>query len=312
MKKAFKIGIAVSAWVIIGLVTIPVLIKSCSKDAKLEKQEREQAQFDGLLLNDDLTIVSEGNGKVSIKNVVTGKTSIKDVKLDWSSSQLNDSLAVFCAEGKRGYYNVYTGCISIEPKYRRAWFFSEGLAAVLRNGKIGFLDRKGNVAIPFSYSYYGNPLSEFLFKNGHCVVADSTGKCGVINKLGEWVIKPEYDMVKAYPEYAVVTKAGIRMQVDYNGEVINKYLLDRVSRLTYTVQERFENREGEIEYVNKTIDTKFFEYTCGGRCGLMNAHGKRVTEPLYLRIYPINSEMFSATLIDGYSEVILNTKGEVI
>ena len=309
MKTIYKIGIAVSAWVFIGLVTIPPIVTSCSSD---NDKIVERATESGLLLGDDLVAIKSSDGKVSIKNTATGKVTIKDIKLDWTTSSPNDSLSVYCTEGKRGYYNAYTGEIAIPAQYRRAWVFSEGLAAVQKNGMIGFIDHKGRTVIDFKYPYHGNPLSEFTFKHGHCVAADTTGKCGVINKQGEWIIKPEYDNVSAYEEYAIVSKAGVRMQVGYDGKVLNSFVLDDIDRLTYTVQERYENREGEIEYLDKEIDTGLFSYRVGGRCGLMDANCHRLTEPLYKSITAVDKNMFRATLIDYYSEVILNAKGEVM
>lgn len=309
MKTIYKIGIAVSAWVFIGLVTIPPIVTSCSSD---NYKIVERATESGLLLGDDLVAVKGSDGKVSIKNTATGKVTIKDIRLDWTTSSPNDSLSVYCTEGKRGYYNAYTGEIAIPAQYRRAWVFSEGIAAVQKNGMIGFIDHKGRTVIDFKFPYHGNPLSEFTFKHGHCVAADTTGKCGVINKQGNWIIKPEYDNVSAYEEYAIVSKAGVRMQVGYDGKVLNSFVLDDIDRLTYTVQERYENREGEIEYLDKEIDTGLFSYRVGGRCGLMDANCHRLTEPLYKSITAVDKNMFRATLIDYYSEVILNAKGEVM
>ena len=309
MKTIYKIGIAVSAWVFIGLVTIPPIVTSCSSD---NDKIVESATESGLLLGDDLVAVKGSDGKVSIKNTATGKVTIKDIRLDWTTSSPNDSLSVYCTEGKRGYYNAYTGEIAIPAQYRRAWVFSEGIAAVQKNGMIGFIDHKGRTVIDFKFPYHGNPLSEFTFKHGHCVAADTTGKCGVINKQGNWIIKPEYDNVSAYEEYAIVSKAGVRMQVGYDGKILNSFVLDDIDRLTYTVQERYENREGEIEYLDKEIDTGLFSYRVGGRCGLMDANCHRLTEPLYKSITAVDKNMFRATLIDYYSEVILNAKGEVM
>lgn len=309
MKTIFKIGIAVAAWGTIGLIAIPPIVSSCSS----EKDKIEERAIDeGLLRNDDLVAVKTSDGKVTIKNAATGKVTIKDVKLDWTQESSRDSLAVFCSEKKRGYYNMYTGEIAIPAQYRRAWVFAEGLAAVQKNGMIGFIDHKGNTVIDFKYPYHGNPLSEFVFENGRCVVADSLGKCGVIDKTGAWLIKPDFDNVSAYKEYAIVSKAGARMQVGYDGTVMNSFVLDDISRLTYTVKERFENREGELEYIDKMIDTGLFSYRVGGRCGLMDVNCHRLTEPLYKSITAVDKNMFRATLIDYYSEVILDAKGNVM
>jgi hypothetical protein len=207
---------------------------------------------------------------------------------------------------------MYTGEIAVPAKYRRAWVFSDGVAAVQKNGMIGFIDHKGNAVIDFKFPYHGNPLTEFVFKDGHCVVADTLGRCGVIDRTGEWLIQPEYDDISAYKEYAIVSKAGVRMQVSYDGTVMNSFVLDDIMRLTYTTKERFENREGEIVYINNVIDTGLFSYRVGGRCGLMDANCNRLTEPLYKSITAVDKNMFRATLIDYYSEVILNAKGEVM
>ena len=175
--------------------------------------------------SDDLVAIQTSDGKVSIKNETTGKTTIKDIKLDWTSSSPNDSLSVYCSESKRGYFNAYTGEIAIPAQYRRAWVFSEGLAAVQKNGMIGFIDHKGNTVIDFRYPFHGNPISEFVFENGKCIVADTTGKCGIIDKAGKWLIKPDYDNISAFEEYAIVSKAGVRMQMSYDGRVLNSFVL---------------------------------------------------------------------------------------
>ena len=309
MKTIYKICIAVAAWGAIGLIVIPPIISSCSSD----KDKIEDRVIDnGLLRNDDLVALKTSNGKVTIKNGATGKITIKDVKLDWTQRSSRDSLAVFCSEKKRGYYNMYTGEIAIPAQYRRAWVFAEGLAAVQKNGMIGFIDHKGNTVIDFQFPFHGNPLNEFVFSDGHCVVADTLGKCGIIDRKGNWIIKPEYDNINAYKEYAIVIKAGVRKQVSYDGTVLNSLVLDDISRLTYTVKERYENREGEIVYLDKVIDTGLFSYRVGGRCGMMDSNCNRLTEPLYESIRAVDKNMFRATLIDYYSEVILNAKGVVM
>lgn len=309
MKTIYKICIATAAWGIIGLMTVSFIVSACSSG----KDKIEDSVVDeGFLRNDDLVAVKSSDGRVSIKNEVTGKVTIKDIKLDWTQESSRDSLAVFCSEKKRGYYNMYTGEIAVPAQYRRAWVFAEGLAAVQKNGMIGFIDHRGNTVIGFRFPYHGNNLSEFVFSDGHCVVADTLGKCGVIDRKGDWLIRPEYDNVSAYKEYAIVSKAGVRMQVSYDGTVMNSFVLDDIKRLTYTVKERYENREGEVEYLDKEIDTGLFSYRVGGRCGLMDSNCNRLTEPLYKSIEAVDKNMFRATLIDYYSEVILNAKGVVM
>ena len=297
---------------ITGIVAAAAIILAAIAGCTSKKSEIDEEISDEAFRNDDLVAEVGANGTISFRNTVTGAVTIKDIKLDWTQPSRHDSLAVFCSEGKRGYYNMYTGEIAVKPQYRRAWVFSEGLAAVQRNGNIGFIDHKGNVVIDFLFPYHGNPLSDFVFDDGHCVVANAEGKCGVIDKTGKWLIQPEYDNVDAFREYAIASKAGVTLQVTYDGRVLNSFVLDSVYQLSYEEEERFENREGEIQYVDKSIQTGLFAYYVGGRCGLMDANCHRLTEPVYSSIRAVNRNMFRATLLDGWSEVILNAKGEVM
>ena len=308
MNKRIKLVIGIAVWTVIAVIAVAAIIASSSKEEPIEAKVSDQ----GLLMNDDLVAIKEEDGNITIKNTETGEITAEKIKFDWTSSSPNDSLGVFCADGKRGYYNSYTGKIVVPAQYRRAWIFSEGLAAVQKNGMIGFINRKGDVVIPFRYPYHGNPLSDFVFENGHCIVADTTGKCGVINRKGEWIIQPKYDNIDAYEEYVIASSAGVRKQLTYEEKVINSFVVDNIRALTYTEQERYENREGEIVYLDKEIQTGMFSYSVGGRCGLMDANCKRLTEPLYSRIIAVNKNMYRALLLDSYSEVILNGRGEVM
>ena len=93
------------------------IVSSCSSNTSVA----EDISDDGLLLNDDLVAMRSQDGRVYIKNASTGVVTIKDIKLDWTQRSGNDSLAVFCSEGKRGFYNLYTGEIAVPAQYRRAW-----------------------------------------------------------------------------------------------------------------------------------------------------------------------------------------------
>ena len=308
MNKKIQIIVGASVWGVILCVIIAAVIASCSQNEPVAEKPSDE----GLLLNDDLVAIKESDGNITIKNTQTGEVTAEKIKFDWTSASPNDSLGVFCTDKKRGYYNSYTGKIVIPAQYRRAWVFSEGLAAVQKNGMIGFINRKGEVVIPFRYPYHGNPLSSFVFENGHCIVADTTGKCGVINRKGEWIIQPKYDNIDAYEEYVIASSAGVRKQLTYEEKTINSFVVDNIKALTYTEKERYENKDGEIVYLDIEVKTGLFSYSVGGRCGLMDANCRRLTDPLYSRIIAVDKNMYRALLLDSYSEVILNGRGEVM
>ena len=289
--------------VLLCIISTTLIIDSCSCN------KREVIEDDyGILKNDDIEILRSEDGALSFRNKATGKMTIRNVKIDWTQESANDSLSVFCSEGKRGYYNSFSGEIAVPAQYRRAWVFSDGLAAVQKNGNIGFIDHKGNVVIDFLFPFHGNPLSSFLFRNGVCVVANEDGKCGVIDKTGTWIVQPEYDYVSAFKEYAVVTSDGVRKQVTYDGTVLNSFVLDDIEELTYY---RSEYSKGYDE-VTVTHYTGLYAYRVGGRWGLMDAMCNRLTEPLYSSISAVDGNIFRARLLDDYSEVILNAKGEIM
>lgn len=289
--------------VLLCIISTTLIIDSCSCN------KREVIEDDyGILKNDDIEILRSEDGALSFRNKATGKMTIRNVKIDWTQESANDSLSVFCSEGKRGYYNSFSGEIAVPAQYRRAWVFSDGLAAVQKNGNIGFIDHKGNVVIDFLFPFHGNPLSSFLFRNGVCVVANEDGKCGVIDKTGTWIVQPEYDYVSAFKDYAVVTSDGVRKQVTYDGKVLNTFVLDDIEELTYY---RSEYSKGYDE-VTVTHYTGLYAYRVGGRWGLMDAMCNRLTEPLYSSISAVDGNIFRARLLDDYSEVILNAKGEIM
>ncbi len=306
MRKPLKITLCSASIAIICCAVLSQSTTSCSNGNNYYDEET-----DGLVLNDSLTIIRNEDNKVTIKNIVTGEKRIQDIEIDWTNSSWGDSLAVFCSKNKRGYYNVYTGEIAVPAQFRRAWIFSNGLAAVQKNGNIGFINNKGEVVIGFNYPYHGNNISDFVFKYGHCVVADTSGCSGVINKRGEWIIKPEYDYISLFREYAILSRDGVRMQIDYQGKMINSFVLDNLEELTYERREYYKNNDGEMTFIEIPVETGLYSYNVGGRHGLMDSNCNRLTEPIYESICAVNKNMFRATLLDGYSEVILNAKGEV-
>lgn len=130
---------------------------------------------------------------------------------------------------KYGYLDI-TNRVIIQFKYGKAYNFSEGLAAVgERNGyydavmgrvpnfKIGFIDKSGNVVIPFQFQpQFASTTPEF--REGLSPMGVSSNNywglnIGYINKKGEFVIKPIYN--EAEPFENGLGKVGIDKKVGY-------------------------------------------------------------------------------------------------
>ncbi len=119
------------------------------------------------------------------------KVILEDV--DWVAVADKDPLAVFAKGGKRGYLNRFTGEVVVPEIYNRAWIFSDGLAAVEKEGELLFIDHSGKVVIDKDFQVCGeNPV--YVFENGYCkIINPIDGKVGLIDKKGNWALTAEYD-----------------------------------------------------------------------------------------------------------------------
>lgn len=107
--------------------------------------------------------------------------------------------------------------------------FSEGLAAVEKDEKCGFIDETGNIVIPLEYdadrdSHFSEGLA-LVYKGGQYLNASQRimkgGKCGFIDKTGKVVIPMEYDGATAFFEgIAAVEKDGKQYLIDKSGNVV--------------------------------------------------------------------------------------------
>ena len=146
-------------------------------------------------INRDIYFHNTEDGNGYIYNKRTGEKLIKHIV--WIAKPLGeDTLICFSNGKKRGYFSKNTGEVVIEPKYDRAWVFSDGLASVEENGFIKFIDGTGKVIIDQEMPYIPN-MEGYVFHNGYCVVDTDDGKrCGLINKTGTLVLAKEYSSIK--------------------------------------------------------------------------------------------------------------------
>ena len=114
---------------------------------------------------------------------------------------------------KCGYINT-DGNVVIPYEWDDARAFSEGLAAVEKNGKWGFINQDGRLVIPCEWD------SATQFADGLGWVRKNK-KEGFINKDGKLVIPCEWDMAYSFrEERAVVEKYNKRGFIDTNGKLV--------------------------------------------------------------------------------------------
>jgi hypothetical protein len=132
-----------------------------------------------------------------------------------------DTLAVYSLNGKYGFLNIVTGEDLIGSKkhnFEYAWRFDHesGLAAVVENGKIGFIRKDGSYQINPQYppNHLSYDDSDCEFKNGYCVVPSGhDGKVGLIDKENRLIINFIYDSIgdleKGYRIISLDEKYGL-------------------------------------------------------------------------------------------------------
>ena len=297
-------------------------------------------------ISDNVTLHSFSYNKWRVYNNRIKEYTTK--KINWlSKSSDSDSLAVYALSDKRGYINVNTGRIVIDAEtndYCKAWVFSESLAAVMKDGKIGFINTNNEIVIPFQFDYTDKcRMWEFgyVFHNGYCAMPNAEGDLGLIDKNGNWVIEPKYDEIWAphkngyrvivkdnkhgilnsdctvvYPaEYGyinilsdgfVLTKGGKQWQVDFEGNTVQPFMFDGTYYLKYP---NGYDSCGDLTY--EFAD--FVKYEVMNSYGIMNRiTGEPITPAIYSDINMLSKNLFEVQEYDSYDWYLLDTKGNVV
>ena len=242
-----------------------------------------------------------------ITDVMREKEVVDGMKVDGTWKHGMDSIGIFEKEGKRGFYNLNTNKVLVPATYTHAWFFSEGLAAVEKDGKIGFINMKGAVVIPHQFVHRTNDHPNIAFEDGRCVMANGNGQMGVIDRKGEWVVKPQYDKVDLTESGIFGTTSNSKLLLSKKGEVIQNDLIVKVEPLKCNIQLKEKDSDGRwrLQDVEMKMDYYvYYTFANSDRCGLMDKDGNRLTEPVYSKIKALNEHLFSFYLLDGETQFV--------
>ena len=294
-------------------------------------------------LSKDVVVYYYADDTYRVYNTSTEK--YKTPRISWVvSAAENDSLGVYAIGDRRGFINTKTGDVVIDAKandYEKAWVFSDGLAAVMKDGKVGFIDANNKLVIPFQFDYSDKCRTYeigYLFHDGYCVMTNKDGKFGLIDISGNWVVKPEYDELwnvcengnrivvndgkhgvldscfkVLYPtEYFyidvlsdgfVLTKDGKKWQVDLEGNVVNPFLFDGSNYIEYPIS--YSDNNG-VEYAL----SNYMEYYVNSNSGIMNRiTGKPITPALYDDVYMMSDKLFKVQDAETYDWYIIDING---
>lgn len=247
-----------------------------------------------------------------------------------------NTLVVFRQGKEWGYLNGLTGK-PLPGRYDYAWPFSEGMAAIMKDKHLMFINSRGEVVINTELGRMPEE-TDCKFIQGYCIVNSSDGLTGLIDKQGNWALQPIYDdiihvngfwKVRSYDLYGLFSSSldtlftvkhpridvedeAIEVSLknhtvkryDYNMNVLENFVIHSIEELST----RDFYKEDEFRYtvakqmcyaVNVENESTFYY-------GLMDRNGKRLTPPDYTSIEAIGKDLYFCKP----QGILINGKGE--
>lgn len=225
-----------------------------------------------------------------------------------SSSQLNPPprlepdgppLFVVTVNGKDGFIDR-DGKIVIEPTFEKAFPFTDGLAAVQKQGAWGFIDTKGRLIIEPQFVSVG------LFSEGLAIFQDKRhpNKKGYIDKTGKVIIEPQFDA-------AAVFRNGVA-RVGF--ATLKGKLLSWIADVGLECDYKFIDRNGKfvpepppLHYATGEPG-ELIPFRKEDLAGYLNANGKVVIQPQFQTASPFSEGL--ACVCKGGLFGYIDTRGE--
>ncbi|SHN67870.1 WG repeat-containing protein [Bradyrhizobium erythrophlei] len=197
---------------------------------------------------------------------------------------------------RHGYVDT-SGKVVIPVTFAGARLFSEGLAAVLVDGKWGYIDRDGKMIIPPRFA------EADTFHNGRAVVSISAswGKSGLIDRSGKFVVEPRYEQISKVGE-KFWSVGGIDRSYRGNGEP--PALVRLVDAEGHLVSKQVYNSFGAVQ-------DGLMSVCRDDRCGFMDTSGKLVI-PLKYKGAGDFQEGLAAVTSDGDSYGFIDRNGKTV
>lgn len=224
--------------------------------------------------------------------------------------------------GKCGYINKSLQMV-IPVSFKAACPFSEELAAVENaDGLWGFIDTKGKLVIPYTFTY-----SPGRFSTGLAKVQGADGKYGYVNKENKMVIAPRYVYATTFYKGYALTKEGYNspaILIDTTGAVIatfpknTAYIDDAKPGPGISREQEFEYPFYVSETLRELVDEGEGVFEQDLSYGLVDNQGKVVLDFKYKYLSDVHGgKLFGHIENSGnkskpYQIGILNDKGEWI
>lgn len=226
---------------------------------------------------------------------------------------------------KYGYINDKNEIV-IKPQYNDAKEFSEGLAAVLQEGKWGYIDNNDEIIIKPQFDDVG------MF-NENLAPVRKDGDWGYIDKNGDMIIEAKFDEAKEINEgLAPVKEKGGWGYINKNGELIIDTIFEDAKKFNEGLAPvcegndwGFINDKGEYKIKPQYYKVEQFSeglaYIIGGPnvgSGFIDSKGNMIIKDNFNKTYPF--ENGKAKIVeDGYTgyidksgNYVVNDRSELI
>ena len=348
-----KVLIASLALIAIGIAIIGI-IAGCEY---LDYRTRDNYTYYGLekRVSEHITMVHgdrAGYPFCRLKDTRTGEFTTPKLNHVYLNEYTDDSLVVFRSHDreKRGYINIHTGRIVIPAQYDRAWNFSEGLAAVIKEGEISFINEQGEQAFPETFPFHfddSHAHYAFQFHDGLCVMITWDHKWGMINTRGEWIVEPIYTeinkprfgyrIVSDGKHYGLLTTSGktvlpleydiLRLSSDGNGYFIAKdgcakivdkdlrtivpFAYDGLYSMTYTGDYRSADEYDEHGNI-KPVTPQYWRFDLGMNSGVIDRYGHVIIPAKYFMVWMVDENLFEVEVRSGGDRILIDRKGQYV
>lgn len=127
----------------------------------------------------------------------------------------SEKLIGFKKQGKWGFIDI-NGAVALEPKWDYVGKFKKSLAPVLENSIWKYIDTTGQIKL-------SEPLESASEFNESGYAPAKKGRWGIIDTAGNWVIKPQYQIMIVPRNDTIITKLkGEWCKLNIQGELIEK------------------------------------------------------------------------------------------
>lgn len=180
-----------------------------------------------ILLNEDRITMTKYHGSGNYTSIVLDTNGREVFRNKYLLSDFCEGMAsAFVDSDSHMYVDKWGNPIS-DRYYGLPQGFSEGMAAVNKYGKWGFIDKTGRLVIPFEYEML--KLNHMRFREGVAVVGKN-GKYGVIDKKGNEIVPFKYENALAhYSEGLLSLKENDKWGViDKRGNIVVPFEFDYI------------------------------------------------------------------------------------